>query len=73
MIDAAVEHGGGIDVLINNAANMYRSDVDKYDEAELLAVFHSNVVAPDDAHPGRPPASRHVPRRVIFLGSVHTA
>jgi 3-oxoacyl-[acyl-carrier protein] reductase len=34
----------GLDTLINNAANMYRADIDKVDERQLLAVFHSNVV-----------------------------
>jgi NAD(P)-dependent dehydrogenase (short-subunit alcohol dehydrogenase family) len=72
MVDAAVEHGAGLDVLINNAANMYRADVDKYDEQELLDVFHSNVVAPMMLTRSALPhlvASRGC---VILLGSVHT-
>jgi 3-oxoacyl-[acyl-carrier protein] reductase len=72
MVDAAVEHGAGLDVLINNAANMYRADVDKYDEQELLDVFHSNVVAPMMLTRASLPhlvASRGC---VILLGSVHT-
>ncbi len=72
MVDTAVEHGAGLDVLINNAANMYRADVDKYDEQELLDVFHSNVVAPMMLTRAALPhlvASRGC---VILLGSVHT-
>ena len=36
MIAAAVEHGGGLDALISNAANMYRGPVDELDEQALL-------------------------------------
>jgi len=45
MIEAAVTHGGGLDALISNAGNMYRSPVDELDEQALLDVFHANVVA----------------------------
>ena len=30
MLDAALAHGGKLDVLVNNAANMYRQAVDAY-------------------------------------------
>ena len=47
MIEAAVSHGGGrLDVLINNAGNMYRGPVTELEEERLLELFGCNVVAP---------------------------
>ena len=72
LIAAAVDHGGGLDVLVNNAGNMYRGPITELDEAELLAVFHANVVA------GMLLTGLAVPHlaaregAVIFLGSIHT-
>src|SRR5690606_17951273 len=45
MIDVAVEHGGGLDVLVNNAGNMYRGPLETLEEQALLDIFHGNVVA----------------------------
>lgn len=72
VIGAAVEHGGGIDVLINNAANMYRGPLDTLDETELQTVFHTNVIGPLMLTQA---ALEHLVARrgaVIFVGSVHT-
>lgn len=72
LIAAALEHGGGLDVLVNNAGNMYATPATEYDEAGLREVFASNVIGPmmltRDAIP-------HLEARqgaVIFIGSVHT-
>src|ERR1051326_7035796 len=46
LLEAAVEHGGGLDALINNAGNMYATPLDQLDEHRLLEVFRSNVVGP---------------------------
>jgi 3-oxoacyl-[acyl-carrier protein] reductase len=73
MVEAALAHGGGrLDVLVSNAGNMYRGPVEGLDEAELLSVFHTNVVAgmmlaglcvePLSASAGC----------ILFVGSVHT-
>jgi len=73
MVAAAREHGGGaIDVVVNNAGNMYRGPIAELDEAQLLDVFNSNVVAGimltqaalDDLIAAR--------GAVIFIGSVHS-
>ena len=73
LISAALEHGGGrLDVLVNNAGNMYRGPLATLDEGELLAVFHSNVVAGmmlTQAALDHLVASRGA---VIFMGSVHS-
>jgi 3-oxoacyl-[acyl-carrier protein] reductase len=72
MVGAAVEHGGGLDVLVNNAGNMYRGPLAELDEAELIAVFHSNVVG---AMMLTQVALDHLVERsgaVVFMGSVHS-
>ena len=45
LVSTAIEHGGGLDALINNAGNMYRGAVQDLDEQQLLDIFHANVVA----------------------------
>lgn len=73
MVSAAVEHGGGrLDVLINNAGNMYRGPLAELDEQSLLDVFHSNVVG---AVMLTQVALDHLVSTagaVIFMGSVHS-
>jgi NAD(P)-dependent dehydrogenase (short-subunit alcohol dehydrogenase family) len=72
LVDAAVEFGGGLHALINNAGNMYRGPVTELDEAELLKVFHTNVIG------GMLLTGLCVPHlaatrgAVVFIGSIHT-
>jgi 3-oxoacyl-[acyl-carrier protein] reductase len=72
MVDAAVEHGSGLDVLLSNAGNMYRGLIEQLDEQELLHIFHTNVVA-GMLLTGL--AKPHLAERqgcVLFVGSAHT-
>jgi len=72
LIDAAVEHGGGIDALINNAGNMVRGPITDLNAQDVLGVFDSNVVAPMMLTGLAVP---HLAKRggaVVFIGSVHT-
>ncbi len=72
MVGGAVTHGGGLDVLVSNAGNMYRGPVTELDEGELLTLFHTNVVA-GLMLTGL--AVAHLSARqgcVLFVGSVHT-
>jgi NAD(P)-dependent dehydrogenase (short-subunit alcohol dehydrogenase family) len=72
VIEAGVAHGGGIDVLVNGAANMYRGPLATLDEDRLLDVFRGNVVA---AMMLTGAALPHLVERqgcVILFGSVHT-
>jgi NAD(P)-dependent dehydrogenase (short-subunit alcohol dehydrogenase family) len=72
MIEAAVRHGGKLDVLVNNAGNMYRQAVTEYSEALLQEAFNTNVIA------GMMLSSLAVPHlavtegAIIFMGSIHT-
>ena len=72
MVEAAVENGNGLDVLISNAGNIYRCDVEDYDEEQLLTLFHSNVVGgmmllkESIAHLKKSKGC------ALFVGSVHT-
>lgn len=72
MVASAVEHGGGLDALISNAGNMYRSDVADFDEEQLMEIFHTNVVGGmmlcKQAHEHLKIAKGCI----VFVGSVHT-
>jgi NAD(P)-dependent dehydrogenase (short-subunit alcohol dehydrogenase family) len=72
MVAAAVEHGGGLDVLVNNAGNMYRGPLGTLDEQSLIAVFHSNVIAGMMLTQAALPHLEASQGAVIFIGSVHS-
>jgi NAD(P)-dependent dehydrogenase (short-subunit alcohol dehydrogenase family) len=71
IVAGAVDHGGGLDGLVNNAGNMYRGPLASLEEQALLDLFHSNVVA------GMLLAGlceSHLAQRqgaIVFLGSIH--
>lgn len=73
MISETLDHGGGrIDVLVNNAGNMYRGSLADLDANELAAVFDSNVIA---AIMMSQLALPHLVERsgaIVFIGSVHS-
>lgn len=72
LIAEAVDHGGGLDALINAAGNMVRGPISEIDEADLLDIFHTNVVG------GMMLTGLAVPHlsqrhgAVVFFGSIHT-
>ncbi len=45
LVREAVAHGGGLDALVNTAADMLRGPISELREDELLKVFNTNVVA----------------------------
>jgi NAD(P)-dependent dehydrogenase (short-subunit alcohol dehydrogenase family) len=72
ILAAALDHGGGLDALVNNAGNMYRGRVTELEQDRLLDIFNTNVVA---AMLLTGLAVPHLAQRagaVIFLGSIHT-
>lgn len=72
LLQAALAHGGGLDTLVNAAGNMARGNLDALDEAQLLDLYHSNVVGPMMLCGLALPALRERRGSVIFFGSVHT-
>jgi NAD(P)-dependent dehydrogenase (short-subunit alcohol dehydrogenase family) len=71
MLATALDHGGRLDVLVNNAGNMYRQAVGEYTEAFLREAFDTNVIS------GMMLSSMAVPHlektrgAIVFLGSIH--
>ena len=72
IVAAAVAHGGGLDALVNNAANMLRGPITELSEQALLDVFHVNVVAGMQLTGLAVPHLAQRRGAVVFLGSVHT-
>lgn len=72
MIEAAVAHGGGLDGLVSNAANMVRGPISELDEQAVREVFNTNVVAGMMLTGLAVPHLEKRSGAVIFLGSVHT-
>lgn len=72
MIEAAVDHGGGLEALVNNAGAMFRQPVDGYTEDFLRQAFDTNVIS------GMMLSSMAVPHlekrkgSIVFVGSTHT-
>lgn len=72
ILDAALDHGGGLGSLINCAGNMYRGALAELDAEKLHEIFDSNVIAPM-LLTGM--AAEHLAKAkgsVVFFGSVHT-
>ena len=72
MVNKAISHGGCLDALISNAGNMYRCDVQDFEEEKLLEVFHSNVIAGMMLVKESYMALKESQGCVLFVGSVHT-
>ena len=73
LVAAAVEHGGGrLDLLVNNAGNMYRGDITDLDEEQLRAIFDTNVIGAMMLTGLAVPHLRRTHGCVVFIGSVHT-
>jgi len=72
MVDAAVEHGDGLELLVHGAANMYRGALEDLDEKQLVEVFTSNTIAPMLLTGLALPHLRERRGAVVFFGSVHT-
>lgn len=73
MLAAAVEHGGGkLDVLVNNAGNMYRQAVAEYTEDMLRAAFETNVIAGMMLSSAAVPLLAVTQGAIFFMGSIHT-
>ena len=72
LLDAARHHGGGIDVLVNNAAHMLKGALSDFKEAELLGIFNTNVIAPMLLTAAAVSDLEKSRGTIIFIGSGHT-
>ncbi len=72
LVDAALDHGGGLDGFVSNAGNMYRGAITALDESALLDVFHTNVVGGMLLTGLAVPHLEERRGAVVFVGSVHT-
>jgi len=72
LLAAAVDHGGQLDALVNNAGNMYRGAITSLDEQALQAVFHTNVIAAMMLTGLCTPQLARREGSVVFVGSIHT-
>jgi NAD(P)-dependent dehydrogenase (short-subunit alcohol dehydrogenase family) len=72
VVAAAVEHGGGLEVLVHAAGNMYRGPLEELDEQRLHEVFASNTIGPMMLTALALPHLRARCGAVVLFGSVHT-
>ncbi|TCK26381.1 SDR family NAD(P)-dependent oxidoreductase [Pseudonocardia endophytica] len=72
MVDAAVEHGGGLDAVVHAAGNMYRGPIEELTRQGLQDVFASNVIGPMLLTGLAAPHLAERRGAVVFFGSVHT-
>lgn len=72
MLAAAIAHGGKLDVVVNNAANMYRQAVGEYTEEFLREAFETNVISAMMLSSMSVPLLEKTQGAIIFIGSIHT-
>ena len=71
-ISAALEHGKGLDALLNIAGNMYRKNLEDLEEDKLIEIFHSNVIAGMMLSKESIQYLRESSGSIVFVSSVHT-
>ncbi len=71
VVESAINHAGGIDVLVNCAADMYRGPFSTLDEQQLIDIFHNNVVSAMMVSQAALPHLVERKGAIIFFGSVH--
>ena len=71
IINKALHHGNKIDVLINNAGNMYRGQIEDLEEQKLLDMFNTNVISGMMLLSKAKKFLAKTNGSSIFIGSVH--
>jgi 3-oxoacyl-[acyl-carrier protein] reductase len=71
MFAAVDRRFGRLDVLVNNAANMYRQAVDQYTEQFLAEAFNTNVISAMMLSSLAVPHLEKTKGAIVFLGSIH--
>ena len=72
IIQAALSHGGKLDVLVNNAGNIYRGDIDQLEQKPLVEIFNTNVIAGMLLSGKAKKELGKTQGSILFIGSVHT-
>lgn len=72
MIKTAVDHGGGLHGLFNNAGNMLRGPITELAAEDILEVLNVNVVAGMRLTGLAAPHLERAGGAVVFVGSGHT-
>lgn len=73
LLDATLDHTGGrLDLLVNNAGNMYRGPIEEVEEQALRELFDTNVIGPMLLTGLAVEALAASGGCVVFIGSVHT-
>jgi NAD(P)-dependent dehydrogenase (short-subunit alcohol dehydrogenase family) len=72
LIAAAVDHGGGLDVLVSNAGNMERAPIGEWTSERLMRVFSDNVVSGMMLAQEALPALTERRGAIVFIGSIYT-
>jgi NAD(P)-dependent dehydrogenase (short-subunit alcohol dehydrogenase family) len=70
IVDNAGEHGGGIDVLVNNAGNRYAAPLAEVEESQVASMHQTNVVSPIMLAQLALPHLTEREGAIIFIGSV---
>ena len=71
-VESAITHGGKLDVLVSNAGNMLRGDIDTLKENPLVDIFKTNVIAGMLLTGLCKPHLAKQGGAIIFIGSIHT-
>ena len=72
LLNEAVEHGKGLNALINSAGNMYRVPLEDLDENSLIDIFKTNVIAGMMLSKESLKYLKESKGSIIFISSVHT-
>ncbi|WCO68062.1 SDR family NAD(P)-dependent oxidoreductase [Iamia majanohamensis] len=70
LVDAAVDHGGGIDVLVHCAGNLHAAPLAEIDEEDLVAMYRTNVISPTMLTQRALPHLVARQGAVVFVGAV---
>lgn len=70
IVGASLGHGGGIDVLVNNAGNRYAAPLEEIEESQVASMYQNNVVSPIMLSQLALPHLVERKGAVVFIGSV---
>lgn len=72
IVNAALAHGGSIDILVSNAGNMWRRSVEEWTDEGLASILATNVVGGMMLTQAALPHLVAARGAVIFVGSIYT-